>query len=161
MGDSDSSHVSPPYTWGPLLSDSDLNSGVFETSKRYQCKYQDCSRRFSHSQSRSRHYRLDHSQTAPRKSTINSDRAVAIDLAGRADQDPNLIRTDIPPTPEIVHVVNWCQSLFDREVPEKAVAIITKSELVQNNAIELRQEFLSAFNILTAHVTLFDGQGCD
>lgn len=54
-------------SWRSLLSGSELNSKVFEVTKKYGCKFEDCKRSFTHSQSRSRHYRLDHAANMPPK----------------------------------------------------------------------------------------------
>jgi hypothetical protein len=153
MSDEDLVHAN---TWGSLLSNSDLNSEVFEPTNRYQCKYQDCKKSFKHSQNRSRHYRQDHSSNFPPKKnpTVNFCHNETVNLTEINNQHSNLSRPAA--TLEIADVINMCESFFNQENTETAIALIKRSRIVQENAIEMRYVCLSIiFNYHSSYCDAF------
>lgn len=114
---------------------SELNCGaVFDATKKYPCKFGHCKRTFTHSQSRSRHYRQDHtSDTSPVSDPVVNDDAInSMSVGNMYSQNRE--------TPQIQQAMNLCQSLFNREDTdtEKAIAMIKESRMVRENAIEMR-----------------------
>lgn len=51
---------------------------------------------------------------------------------------PVRIVPEIRATPQIREAINLCQSFFNREKTETAIALIKGSKMVQDNAIEMR-----------------------
>lgn len=136
MSDEDFVH---PIHWGSLPPVCDLNPNVFETAKRYPCKFENCKRSFTHSQSRSRHYRQDHCyKPSKNEPTINLKNNVTVNLTDRNNEDSNTFRTGNPPTEQIKDAINLCQAIFNQENTLTAIALIKESRIVQDNAIEMR-----------------------
>jgi hypothetical protein len=142
--------------WVSLLSDSELSSQAFET-KKYPCKFQGCRRSFAPSQSRSRHYRDNHKEETvpPKKDTVTNNRSsntgaesalfnnnVTVNVTSERERlDLRIIddqAVQIKATPQIKEVINLCQSFFNRENTETAIAMIKGSRTVQDNVIEMR-----------------------
>lgn len=128
--------LSDSDSWSSLLSDSELSSQGLET-KKYPCKYQDCRKSFNHSQSRSKHYRKEHAPNMPPKKDPTYNVTVNL-LPGDdyqiVEEQPQQIRA----SPQIKEAISLCQSFFNRENTETAIAMIKGSTIVQENALEMR-----------------------
>lgn len=118
--------------WGAFLPDSEFHSEIFQAPKKYPCKFEDCKRSFTHSQSRSRHYRNDHAPI-----TDLSVASVCDDLTANRT-DSNLSETGISTKLEVADVIDWCQSIFNSESTETAIPMIKGSRIVQEKAVEMR-----------------------
>ena len=155
MGDEDSVRS---ICWGSL---SALNCEAFATTKKYPCKFEYCKRSFAHSQSRSRHYRQDHSSNMPQQKGLITNNYIMCKTGGYSNRDSSMPSinasqpinrlsernctnyfdeqsTQIRATPQIKEVINLCQSFFNRENTKTAIAMIKGSRMVQDNAIEMR-----------------------
>lgn len=159
MGDEASEHSN---AWTFLSDSKEFNTNVFETTKRFQCKFPNCNRGFTHSQSRSRHYRQDH-YTGTKEETTTSNHYPSSQIpmtkliveqtpAALANRESSLFNNNtvesslnapsaqqlIRESPQIKEVINLCQSLFNSENAETAIAMIKGSRMVHDHALELR-----------------------
>lgn len=124
-------------------------SQVFVT-KKFQCKYQYCNQRYSSSQARSRHYRKHHQSEVPKKypSVNNSSNTTYINTYSSSSEVIGLVSSTTRPAPpsqltnnaNLREAIYLIQSLFDRENPETAIALIKKSKIVIDSAVEMRYE---------------------
>lgn len=125
----------------------DFDCQLFAT-KKFKCKYSDCSKSYSTSQSRSRHYRQDHSAEMPPKK-IPATTTTNYNYNYNYDAQQNFVDlVDAPPVNErslqlkadekTKQAIDLVMSFFNSENTETAVALIKGSRTVQESALEMK-----------------------